>query len=60
MAEENRKPENPSPVEVKLFVRRDLARAFYRCTWLAQQETGRSRLQLMEELVVDFLRKHGC
>ena len=37
-----------------------LYRAFHRCTWLLVNETGKSQLQVMEEMVRDFLIKHGC
>ena len=37
-----------------------LYRAYHRCTWLLVNETGKSQLQIMEEMVRDFLVKHGC
>ncbi len=43
-----------------LQVDRDLFRAFQRCTWIIAHETGRSRLEIMNEMVRDFLIKHGC
>jgi hypothetical protein len=58
--DEKRQREETALSCVKLFVRPELARAFARCTWLAQQETGRSRLELMEELITDFLKRYGC
>ena len=39
---------------------RDLFRAFQRCTWIIVHETDRSRLEIMNEMVRDFLIKHGC
>ena len=46
--------------EIKIQVPDDLARAWQRCSWLLVQEKGTSRLQSMEEMVRDFLVKHGC
>jgi len=46
--------------EIKLFVRQDLYRAFQRCVWIQVHESGRDRLEIMEEVVVDFLLKHKC
>ncbi|MFP7753996.1 hypothetical protein ACLG6S_04940 [Thermodesulfobacteriota bacterium B35] len=61
-------PENetdaPGPdtglAEVKLFLPEDLSRAFQRCVWILVNETGRDRLDIMHEVVHDFLVKHGC
>ncbi len=38
----------------------DLARALRRCTWMIIHETGRDQREIMEEMVMDFLCKHGC
>ena len=38
----------------------DLFRAFQRCVWIIVHETGRSRIEIMNEMVRDFLIKHGC
>jgi len=46
--------------EIKLFVRQDLYRAFQRCVWIQIHESGRDRLEIMEEVVLDFLIKHNC
>jgi len=46
--------------ELKLWVRPDLYRAFQRGLLIMEAETGHSRLELMEEMVRDFLTKHGC
>ncbi len=46
--------------EIKLMVREDLYRAFQRCVWMQIHESGRTQLELMEELVQDFLRKYEC
>ncbi len=45
---------------ITIQVSDDLCRAFQRCCWIVTNETGRSRLQIMEEMVRDFLIKHGC
>ena len=46
--------------EVKLLIPEDLFRAFQRCLWIRINETDRSQLELMEEVIRDFLVKHGC
>jgi len=38
----------------------DLYRAYQRCTWILVNETGRTQLEIMDEMVRDFLVKHGC
>jgi len=38
----------------------DLYRAFQRCTWILVHETGRTQLEVINEMVEDFLVKHGC
>ena len=38
----------------------DLYRAYQRCTWILVNETGRDQLEIMDEMVRDFLIKHGC
>lgn len=38
----------------------DLYRAFQRCTWVIVNETGKGQLEIMDEMVRDFLVKHGC
>ena len=45
---------------ITLTVPDHLYRAYHRCTWLLINETGKSQLQIMEEMVRDFLAKHGC
>ncbi len=49
-----------SLVELKLLVPEDLYRAFQRCLWMRINETGQGQLELMEEVVRNFLIKHGC
>lgn len=46
--------------ELKLFVDPDLFKAFQRCVWVLVNETGRDKVDIMEEAVKDFLVKHGC
>lgn len=43
-----------------LQVDRDLFRAFQRCVWIIVHETGRSKIEIMNEMVRDFLIKHDC
>lgn len=43
-----------------LQVDQDLFRAFQRCVWIIVHETGRSRIEIMNEMVRDFLVKHNC
>ncbi|MFP3982728.1 MAG: hypothetical protein ACLFV2_03445 [Desulfurivibrionaceae bacterium] len=45
---------------IQIKVPEDLYRAFQRCIWVQVNETGRSQLDIMEEVVEDFLKKHGC
>ncbi|MGE4558944.1 MAG: hypothetical protein AB7E77_01980 [Desulfobulbus sp.] len=47
-------------VELKLVVSEDLYRAFQRCLWIRINESGQSQLEIMEEVVRNFLMKHGC
>lgn len=47
-------------VELKIKVSADLYRAYQRCTWILINETGRGQLDIMEEMVYDFLVKNEC
>jgi len=47
-------------VELKLLLPEDLYRAFQRCLWLRINETEETQLHLMEEVIRDYLIKHGC
>ena len=38
----------------------DLYRAFQRCTWMLINEGDRDQIAVMNEMVRDFLIKHGC
>jgi hypothetical protein len=61
-----REPESPAEdnekelMPVVLQVSADLYRAYQRCTWILVNETGKNRLEIMNEMVRDFLIKHGC
>jgi hypothetical protein len=46
--------------EIKIFVPADQYRAFQRCVWIQVHETGRSQLEVMQEVVDDFLLKYEC
>ena len=46
--------------ELRLLVPDELHRAWQRCSWVIHSETGRSRTDIMAEMVHDFLVKHGC
>jgi hypothetical protein len=52
--------ESPHLVELKLLIPENLYRAFQRSLWIRINETGQTQLQLMEEVIRDFLIKHGC
>ena len=46
--------------EIRILVPDDLSVAWQRCSWVLVQEKGQGRLESMEEMVRDFLIKHGC
>ncbi|WP_310600653.1 hypothetical protein [Desulfobulbus sp.] len=50
----------PELAELKLLVAADLYRAFQRCLWTRVHEAGQTPLQVMDEVIRDFLKKHGC
>lgn len=52
--------ENLNTEELKLYVSPDQYRAFQRCMWIRINETGQTQLDIMDEMVNDFLIKHGC
>ncbi|MBL4904352.1 MAG: hypothetical protein JKY62_17145 [Desulfocapsa sp.] len=54
------KRDNDGLVELKLKIPKDLYRAYQRCTWIIIHETGREQLDVMEEMVLDFLVKNEC
>ncbi len=47
-------------VELIVKVPEDLYRAYQRCCWIVNNETGRCRNELASEMVTDFLIKNGC
>ncbi len=47
-------------VELILKVPEDLYRAYQRCSWIITHESGRDQLEVMEEMVLDYLIKHEC
>jgi hypothetical protein len=57
---EGAREQNAHLVELKLLIPEDLHRAFQRCLWMRINETGQNQLELMEEVVRNFLMKHGC
>lgn len=46
--------------EIKLLVPDHLHRAFQRCVWILVNQTDRSQIEIMEEVIHDFLIKHEC
>ncbi|MBU4260831.1 MAG: hypothetical protein KKC76_02985 [Proteobacteria bacterium] len=60
--EDNRQPpvEGDCHESLTIKIRPDLYRAYQRCSWIIINETGRSQLDIMQEMVEDFLIKHGC
>lgn len=55
-----REKSSPKLSEIRLLVADDLYRAFQRCVWILVHETGRDQLDIMQEVVHDFLVKHEC
>ncbi|MBU0663534.1 MAG: hypothetical protein KJ990_03215 [Proteobacteria bacterium] len=49
-----------SLVDLKIQVPQDLYIAYQRCSWIIVNETGAKPLEVMQEMVRDFLVKHGC
>lgn len=47
-------------VELKLKISPELFRAYQRCSWIIVHETGRKQIDIMEEMVCDFLVKNEC
>lgn len=54
------KGESPSLVDLKIQIPQELYIAYQRCSWIIVHETGRKPLEVMQEMVRDFLTKHGC
>lgn len=60
MTAEEEKVTGDGLVELKLKIPHDLYRAYQRCSWIITHETGREQLDIMEEMVLDFLVKNEC
>ena len=67
MSKDNHHGQSPGPTthqegltEIRILVPTELSTAWQRCSWALVQEKGQSRLESMEEMVQDFLVKHGC
>jgi hypothetical protein len=59
--QENKKQDSEEALQtIHVKVREDLYRAFQRCSWIIVHDTGRTQLDIMNEMVEDFLVKHGC
>jgi len=58
--EDGAAPERHPLTEIRIHVPADLAIAWQRCSWVLVQDRGQGRLESMEEMVRDFLVKHGC
>lgn len=52
--------ENNDLTPLTIKVPDDLYRAYQRCSWILINEGDRDQLEIMEEMVRDFLVKHGC
>lgn len=53
-------PEYAGTELLQLRVDGDIYRAFQRCMWIIIHDTGRSQMEIMNEMVRDFLVKHQC
>ncbi len=62
MSEElfSEKEESLLLADLKIQIPQDLYIAYQRCSWIIVYETGRKPLDVMQEMVRDFLMKHGC
>ncbi|AGF76880.1 hypothetical protein UWK_00295 [Desulfocapsa sulfexigens DSM 10523] len=60
MAEKKLIARDDGLVELKIKIPEHLYRAYQRCSWIITNETGREQLEIMEEMVLDFLVKHEC
>ena len=43
-----------------LHIDKDLYKAFQRCVWMQVNESGKNQIEIMNEMVLDFLIKHKC
>lgn len=55
-----KRPDDKPLETLTLRVDADLYRAFQRCTWMLINEGDRNQIGVMNEMVRDFLIKHGC
>jgi len=55
MASHGQIKKNDDLVELKLKIPKELYRAYQRCSWIITNETGRDQLDIMEEMVLDFM-----
>ncbi len=60
MVEGKQIEKNDGLVELRIKIPEHLYRAYQRCSWIITHETGREQLDIMEEMVVDFLVKNEC
>ena len=62
MSEEllSEKEESLLLVDLKLQIPEELYIAYQRCSWIIVHESGRKPLDVMQEMVRDFLVKYGC
>ena len=55
MASHGQIKKNDDLVELKLKIPKELYRAYQQCSWIITNETGRDQLDIMEEMVLDFM-----
>jgi hypothetical protein len=53
-------PQPGATAILTLHISPELVRAYQRCKWGIIAETGRDQVEIMNEMVSDFLVKHGC
>ena len=60
MCDNKREPSDRELSELTIKIPPELYRAYQRCSWIITHETGRTQLDIMEEMVYDFLVKNEC
>ncbi len=45
---------------LKIHVRADLYRAFRRCVWMTVYETGKSIVEIHNQMIEELLKNKGC
>ena len=60
MTENSTSADDAELEDILIKVSPELYRAYQRCTWVIVNETGKDQLEIMDEMVRDFLIKHGC